>query len=572
MIKIIDRKLICFITFFCFAKTILYSQTGSTPTGSDTVCVGGISLYQKVYGGTKDDFGYQIAQASDSGYVMIGKTNSFGGGGYDGLLTKINKRGNVVWSKTVGGSGNDELSSINRTSDNGFIVCGATRSFGNAAGDAWLIKLDAAGTIQWSKKYGDGNSDGQLGTNAVQLSDGGYAMCGIYRWANGSGGVAQSFVVRTDGQGNVLWSKQYTLIGASDDAYGIFEDGNSLLVGGIYNGGSTYMDGYLMKLDKSNGAQQWLRRYDAESRSTWFGNVIKTNTGYQAYSVLTDNFSSQGQQICIWNLNTDGAVQSIYKVVIPGSTTSSLGWQGFADGSFLVVNGDNTNTSDVLLTRVNANGTISWSKKYARAGRQQINSIQTSIEGGYVLIGSNNNAGNATDSSNLFVMRVDSVGNAGTCSGVNTTDVTVVVPSYITPSFAAATADVVITNPVITVNAVNANLETSTLCFYCQTRPTGSQRIVSNESQPPHVLKVYPNPVIGGRVSLSIDANYDDMAKISVYDVYGNILHSLTPREIRKGNNLIQLNLSYRLKNNSNYFIVVQYTNYSDAAKIFFIK
>jgi len=129
-------KIFSFIFLFCFSTLTFYSQTGSTPTGSDSVCVGGISLYQKVYGGIKDDFGYQIAQAADSGYVMIGKTNSFGGGGYDGLLTKINKRGNVVWSKTVGGIGNDELSSINRTSDNGFIVCGATRSFGNAAGDA----------------------------------------------------------------------------------------------------------------------------------------------------------------------------------------------------------------------------------------------------------------------------------------------------------------------------------------------------------------------------------------------------------------------------------------------------
>ena len=540
------------------------------PTGSDTTCTNGISLYQKTYGGAKDDFGNQVAQAADSGYVIVGKTNSFGAGGYDGLITKINKRGNVVWSKTVGGSGNDELGAIKRTSDNGFIVCGSTRSFGNPIGDAWLIKLDGAGTIQWAKKYGDGNSDGQLGINVIQLSDGGYAMTGIYRWANGSGGVAQSFVTRTDGQGNVIWSKQYTLSGASDDAYGIVEDGNSLVIVGVYNSGSTFMDGYIMKLDKTNGSQQWLRRYDAENRSTWFGEVIKTNTGYQVAGIITDNFGGQNQQSCIWNLNTDGTVQNVYKLVIPGITTISAGWQGFSDGSFLVVNGENTNSSDVLLTRVNANGTIAWSKKYPRAGRQHIQTVHSSIEGGFILLGNNNNAGITTDSSNVYVMRVDSLGNAGTCSGINTTDVSVAVPTFTSPGFSAATSDVVITNPVITENGAIANLVTNTLCFYCQPKPTGTQRFAISE--PPHILKVYPNPVVSGLINLSIEANYDDEAVIRVYDLYGNLLLSSSPKEIRKGHNTLQLRPSNGLSANSNYFITVQYKSYSETTKIFFIK
>jgi hypothetical protein len=59
---------------------------------------------------------------------------------------------------------------------------------------------------------------------------------------------------------------------------------------------------------------------------------------------------------------------------------------------------------------------------------------------------------------------------------------------------------------------------------------------------------------------------------ISVVDIYGNTLISLAPKEIKKGQNLIQLNQLYRLRNFSNYFVVIQYRNYSDAAKIFFIK
>jgi hypothetical protein len=352
----------------------------STPvnpgTGSDTTCVAGVSFYQRVYGGNKDEFGYYSTPSSDSGYVIAGKTKSFGNGGYDGLLMKVNKRGKVVWSKAFGGSGDDDLVEVKRTSDNGYIACGNTRSYGSIQGDAWLIKVDASGNLEWSKKYGDGNTDGQLGFDVVQLSDGGYAFCGLYRWAGGGGGVSQSFVVRTDGQGNVIWSKQHSISGASDDAYGIMEDGNFLVVTGLYNGGSSYMDGYVMKLDKTNGAVQWIKRYDAEGRSTWFGKVAKTSTGYQVRSTITDNFSDQNQQLCIWNLNTDGTVQNVRKLVIPGIWNISVGWYPQDDGGFIVANGENSNNSDVILSKINANGTVEWSKKYPRAGRQNIYSIQ----------------------------------------------------------------------------------------------------------------------------------------------------------------------------------------------------
>ena len=571
MSKLTVTKILFFIFSFCFSVLTLHSQIVSTPTGSDSTCVAGVSFYQRVYGGNKDELGYYSAPSSDSGYVIAGKTKSFGNGGYDGLLMKVNKRGNVVWSKAFGGSGDDDLVEVKRTSDNGYIACGNTRSYGSIQGDAWLIKVDASGNLEWSKKYGDGNTDGQLGFDVVQLSDGGYAFCGLYRWAGGGGGVSQSFVVRTDGQGNVIWSKQHSISGASDDAYGIMEDGNFLVVTGLYNGGSSYMDGYVMKLDKTNGAVQWIKRYDAEGRSTWFGKVAKTSTGYQVRSTITDNFSDQNQQLCIWNLNTDGTVQNVRKLVIPGIWNISVGWYPQDDGGFIVANGENSNNSDVILSKINANGTVEWSKKYPRAGRQYIYSIRPSVEGGYFILGNNNNAGTLADSSNVYMMRVDSSGNGGVCSGVSTNDVTVVTPSYVSATITSPQSDVVITNPVITIGAVNAAIVTNTLCFYCQPLPTGIQRAISNQITQ-HVLRVYPNPVISGTINLSIEASYDDQAMISVVDIYGNTLISLAPKEIKKGQNLIQLNQLYRLRNFSNYFVVIQYRNYSDAAKIFFIK
>ena len=249
MRKSTNRVLLIMLLFLFIAETFTYSQTGS-----DTTCSNGMSLFQKLYSGAKDDNGLSTAITADSGYEVAGLTNSLGGGGYDGLITRMNKKGNTIWSKAIGGSGDDVFYIIKRTTDNGFIAAGQTKSFGNTAGDAWLVKLDAAGNLQWSKKYGDGNVNGDIAFEVVQLSDGGYAFCGSHRFAPGT---AEGFVTRTDNSGNVVWSKQYGIFG-SDEIHGLVEDGNTLVVVGFYQGGSFY-DSYVMKLDKSNGAIQWIR-------------------------------------------------------------------------------------------------------------------------------------------------------------------------------------------------------------------------------------------------------------------------------------------------------------------------
>jgi hypothetical protein len=188
-----------------------------------------------------------------------------------------------------------------------------------------------------------------------------------------------------------------------------------------------------------------------------------------------------------------------------------------------------------------------------------------------VLAGMNNNAGTTADSTNVYVMKVDSLGGAGTCSGITTTDLTVVSPSFTTSAITATIGDVTITNPVITVNPVSLNPEVNTLCFYCYNKPTGSQRVAGNDVEQ-HTLKIYPNPTSSDPINVLIDAKYDDDVTLSIVDVYGNVLYVQSPRPITTGRNLIQLNIVSRLRNYSNYFIIAKYKNYSDAVKIFIVK
>jgi hypothetical protein len=120
---------------------------------------------------------------------------------------------------------------------------------------------------------------------------------------------------------------------------------------------------------------------------------------------------------------------------------------------------------------------------------------------------------------------------------------------------------------VITAGVVSFVPVTSTLCYYCQPKPTGTERPAIARREP-HTLRVYPNPVIGGAVNLSINAGYDDRAVISIVDLYGNILYKSSPMEIKKGQNTIRLNMPYNLQTYTNYFIQVRYSEFVSSVNI----
>ena len=132
----------------------------------------GDTLWTRTYGGTSDDYGYSVQQTMDTGYVIAGKTNSFGNF-YQVYLIKTNSFGDTLWTRTYGGAGYDDGRSVQQTSDGGYIVAGWTNSFGDG-NQVYLIKTNAQGDTLWTKAYG--GTDGDLGYSVQQTSDGGYIV------------------------------------------------------------------------------------------------------------------------------------------------------------------------------------------------------------------------------------------------------------------------------------------------------------------------------------------------------------------------------------------------------------
>ena len=103
--------------------------------------MGGALAWSRTYGGTSGDAAYSVVQTGDGGYALAGYTWSYGAGSYDFWLVKIDSAGTLQWSKTYGGAGYDSASSVVQTSDGGYALAGDTGSFG-VGGDFWLVKTD----------------------------------------------------------------------------------------------------------------------------------------------------------------------------------------------------------------------------------------------------------------------------------------------------------------------------------------------------------------------------------------------------------------------------------------------
>jgi hypothetical protein len=206
--------------------------------------------WAKTYGGTGNDGASSVQQTSDGGYIVAGNTASFGAGGYDVFLIKTDANGNVQWAKTYGGTNYDGASSVRQTSDGGYIVAGSTISFGVGGYDVFLIKTDANGNVQWAKTYGGTGHDWAY--SVQQTSDGGYILAG--GTSPYSTAIYDVLLIKTDANGNVQWAKTYNR-GADEHATSVQQtsDGGYIVTGRNFS---------LLKTD-ANGNVQWAKYYSS---------------------------------------------------------------------------------------------------------------------------------------------------------------------------------------------------------------------------------------------------------------------------------------------------------------------
>ncbi|MBN4051323.1 gliding motility-associated C-terminal domain-containing protein [bacterium AH-315-M05] len=263
-------------------------------------------LWTKNYGGAGDDRGLYLQQTSDGGYIVAGNTTSFGAGGWDAYVIKADANGDTLWTRTFGGTGEDHSCYVEQTSDGGYFVTGNTGSFGAGGQDVWLLKLDSSGTLLWANTYGGTGTEGQHWDTKGQITPDGGFIISSHTTSFGAG-LADVWLIRTDSTGNVLWSKTY---GGADNDLSRFmrqtTDQGFIIGGETWSFGSGGRDVYLIKTD-SIGNLEWSRTFGGTGDDKAMG-IQQANDGGYVLSGNTGSFGAIVFDVYILKTDTNGNI------------------------------------------------------------------------------------------------------------------------------------------------------------------------------------------------------------------------------------------------------------------------
>jgi outer membrane protein assembly factor BamB len=378
---------------YCFGTSSI-----PTPTPSPSVIA---SMWDKTYGGTGSDTGTgDTIQTSDGGYAISGDTNSSGAGGWDVWLIKTGAAGNVQWNKTYGGVLDEVSGGMCKTSDGGYAISGYTTSFGAGGRDAWLVRTGADGRAFWAKTYGGAGDDYAL--NVIQSSDRGYVLTG-YTSSFGAGGQ-DAYIIKTDEHGNMEWSSAF---GEKDNdiVYDARQtsDGGYIIAGYTNSSVSHSIDAWLIKLDHF-GNMVWNKTYGGTGNDYGYSMAESDDGGYAIFGYTT---SFGGYKVYLVKTDASGNMQwnKTY-----GATPIEIGLHGIrtADGGYAISGWNYANGQDFILIKTDAAGNLQWEMTYGGTGVDNAYALLQSSDGGYVLTGNTNSFG--AGGNDIWLVKTDALG------------------------------------------------------------------------------------------------------------------------------------------------------------------
>ncbi len=307
-------------------------------------------------GGAQNDVANGAVQTALGDYVMAGYTYSKSVGKADLWVTRIDRNGNKVWEKTLGGPGHDIAGDISLTREGDFMLAGFTTEIPSNVNKAWIVRLDPKGNVKWEQKVGTGKGDKFNGI--AQTIDGGFVATGMTRsFSKDNKSKDDILVVKFDANGKQIWMK--TFGGEGDDvgnAITVCKTGGMIVVGATKDKISNDANMYVVKVDDA-GREVWSKTFGGEKNE-------------EARSVIE-------------------LVES--KIAVAGWTASK--GNGKLDGEVLMLNRD---------------GSLMWDKTYGRSGTDAFSRIVKAADGTLAVTGYT--VPYSATESGLWVVNIDAKG------------------------------------------------------------------------------------------------------------------------------------------------------------------
>lgn len=361
--------------------------------------------WENTYGGPLEDKLYDLVAMPDGGAVLVGHSRSFGGGDYDGLVVRLNRGGEVLWRQRLGGRAVDHAYGVTLDSKMGIVIAGHTRSFGRGGADIWVVRLDIHGNLLWERTFGGENEDRARSITATV--DGGSLVAGFTMATAAE--EPDAVLIRLNSRGELVWQKKVGSAGHD----GLFDvtlltDGSIGAVGYTQRSASPGYDFWVLRF-ASGGNLLWQKqlrkgRLDAATA------VIPTPEG-GLLAVGVTSADSFGQDDA-WILHFDNQGQLIWERIIGGEGQQKAWAAARHDFRTMVVAIATTSTgegsTDAQLIGIDNTGRVLWSRVYGHKLWDRPTSLAIGSAGEIILGGYTTSSGAGYE--DFWVLRLNAEG------------------------------------------------------------------------------------------------------------------------------------------------------------------
>ncbi|MDH3216916.1 MAG: T9SS type A sorting domain-containing protein [Candidatus Krumholzibacteria bacterium] len=360
--------------------------------------------WMRTYGGDNDDIIYAVNAVGD-GYIIAGKTTSFGAGNADLYILRTDANGDSLWMTVWGTSRQEHGRDVISCSGGGYAVVGNERLIQNSYPQIVFHRLDAAGNIVNTRNYGHIGADEAW--SIVETSDGGFAIAGITDVSNS--GQTDVYLVRTDASGDTLWTRAWG--GGDDDEGHCVEqtpDGGFVVAGNTLSFGAGSADIYLLRVD-AFGDTLWSRTYGGSS-GDWGRCVRLTSDGGFVVAGYTSSYGAG--QSDMYLVKTDAGGDTLW------TRTYGLNHYEYCNSVVEVNNGYTLvghsesfgAFKDLYIVRTNLFGDTLWTKVIGGDSQDWGYDIESTADGGYIVAGYTNSYGASDNDAWLIKLGYDPTG------------------------------------------------------------------------------------------------------------------------------------------------------------------